>query len=341
LRVALDCMGGDKGPLTNVGGAVDAINANAELTVLLVGDQDILRSILLKCKQKYDPKRLEIYHAPEKILMDDPPALAVRQKKNSSMHIANQLVKTGEADAVFTAGNTGAAMGVSLLTLGRIPGIIRPALMINFPSLTRHGWTTILDVGANVDCKPKMLAQFAVMGDLYARYLLNVEKPRVGLLSLGEEESKGNDQIRESQELFKNFKTVHYVGNVEGQDIINGKVDVVVCDGFVGNVILKFGEGTVRLFADILKKELIASSWWNKLAIGLLMPTIRRMYRQMDYQKYGSAPLLGIQGISSIGHGKSSRKAIKSAILQSATFIEKHVNHKIEASLKENGVAEA
>ena len=340
MRVALDCMGGDRGPLNNVSGAVDATQEKQDLTVLLVGDRNIIQAALKKNKQKYDDKRLEIHHASEKILMDDPPAMVVRQKKNSSMHLSNRLVKSGEAEAVFTAGNTGAAMGVSLLTLGRIPGIIRPALMINFPSLNRHGWTTILDVGANVDCKPKMLAQFAVMGDLYTRNVLDVEKPRVGLLSLGEEESKGNEQVRESQEIFKKFKTLCFLGNVEGQDIVNGKVDVIVCDGFVGNVILKFGEGTVRLFADILKKEVLAGSWLNKVVIGILAPTIRRMYRQMDYQKYGGAPLLGIKGISTIGHGKSSSKAVKSGLLQSAIFIEKHINDQIEASLKENGVAE-
>jgi phosphate acyltransferase len=212
--------------------------------------------------------------------------------------------------------------------------------MINFPSLNKHGWTTILDVGANVDCKPKMLAQFAVMGDLYARNLLDVENPRVGLLSLGEEKSKGNDQVRESQEYFKNLKSLRFLGNVEGQDIVNGKADVIVCDGFVGNVILKFGEGMVRLFADILKKEVMASSWMNKLAVGLLAPTIRSLYRHMDYQRYGGAPLLGIKGISTIGHGKSSSKAVKSGLLQSAIFSGKHINDKIEASLKENGVAE-
>ncbi|MBN1596167.1 phosphate acyltransferase PlsX [candidate division FCPU426 bacterium] len=341
MRVALDCMGGDKGPAVNVSGAIDAIIENPELTVLLVGDQDQIRSLLAQYqKKKYDPQRLEIHHAPEKILMNDSPAMAVRQKKKSSLHIANLLVKTGQAEAVFTAGNTGAAMAVSLLTLGRIPGVIRPALLINFPSLNRHGWTTILDVGANVDCKPKMLAQFAVMGDLYCRYILNVDQPRVGLLSLGEEESKGNDVIRESQELFKNFKTVRYIGNVEGQDMVNGKADVVVCDGFVGNVILKFGEGTVRLYADILKKEILASGWFSKLATIFLVPTMRRMYRSFDYQKYGSAPLLGIRGISTIGHGKSSGKAIKSALLQSAATTKLHINHQIEASLIENGVTE-
>ncbi|MCD4812623.1 phosphate acyltransferase PlsX [bacterium] len=340
MRVALDCMGGDKGPATNIAGAIDAIKTNEELTVLLVGDRETIEGVLSQCKLKYDAKRLEIHHAPEKILMDDPPGIAVRQKKNSSMHIANHLVKSGDAEAVFTAGNTGAAMGVSLLTLGRIPGIIRPALMVNFPSLNRHGWTSILDVGANVECKPKMLAQFAVMGDLYCRHLLNVPSPRVGLLSLGEEETKGTGTIKGSRELFKQFKSIKFIGNIEGQDIVNGKVDVVVTDGFVGNVVLKFGEGTMRLFGDILKREVMAGGWLNKLAIAMLIPTIRRIYRRMDYKEYGSAPLLGVQGISTIGHGKSSSKAIKSAILQSAKYIQEHINHKIEASLVENGVAE-
>lgn len=339
MRVALDCMGGDKGPPTMVLGALEAIRENPDITLLMVGDQNILKSILAKQKKKYNSRQMEFHHASERILMSDPPALAVRQKKNSSMHLANQLVKSGEADAVFTAGNTGAAMGVSLLTLGRIPGIIRPALMVSFPSLNRHGWTSLLDVGANVDSKPKMLAQFAVMGDLYCRHLLNVPKPRVGLLSLGQEESKGNELVRETHELFKKFKSINFIGNIEGQGIVNGKADVVVCEGFVGNVVLKFGEGLMRLFGDILKRE-VATNWLNKLAVAMLVPTIRRIYRRMDYKEYGSAPLLGVQGISTIGHGKSNSKAIKSAILHSARGIQEHINDKITASLRENGVAE-
>jgi phosphate acyltransferase len=341
VRVALDCMGGDRGPLTTITGALEAIYSNPDLIVLLVGDQETIQSILSKHKRVYNPRQIEVVHAADEITMEDAPAQAARQKKQSSMHVANQLVKDGQADAVFTAGNTGAAMGVSLLTLGRIPGIIRPALMINLPSLTRHGWTSILDVGANVDCKPKMLAQFAVMGDLYHRDLLNVATPRVGLLSLGQEPSKGNDLIREAHELLRGLKHIHFIGNVEGQDIVNGHADVVVCDGFVGNVVLKFGEGVMRLFADILKREVLKGNLFTKLTVGLLAPTIRRIYSRMDYKEYGSAPLLGVNGISTIGHGKSNSKAIKSAILHAARYVTAHINDKIEQALRENGVSES
>ncbi len=341
MRVALDCMGGDRGPLTTIIGALEAVNTNPELTVLLVGDQEVIQSILAKHKREFDPRRIETVHAADEITMKDAPAQAARQKKKSSMHVANQLVKDGRADAVFTAGNTGAAMGVSLLTLGRIPGIIRPALMINIPSLTRHGWTSVLDVGANVDCKPKMLAQFAVMGDLYHRILLKVPSPRVGLLSLGEEQSKGNDLIRESHELLRGLKNINFIGNVEGQDVVNGRADVVVCDGFVGNVILKFGEGIMRLFGDIMKKEVLNGNLFTKLTVGLLTPTIRRIYRRMDYKEYGSAPLLGVNGISTIGHGKSNSKAIKSAILHAARYVSAHINDRIAEALRDNGVAES
>lgn len=339
MRVALDAMGGDKGPLTNVIGAIDAIRENEDLTVLLVGDKDILKGEL--GKQKYNPRNIEIVHAPEVIQMDDSPAAAVRKKRQSSLHLANQLVKEGEAEAVFTAGNTGAAMGVSLLTLGRIPGVMRPALLINFPSIDGNGaGTSLLDAGANVDSKPKMLAQFAVMGSLYVQHIIKADNPKVGLLSVGEEASKGNELIRESQGFFKNLKDINFIGNIEGQDVLTNKADVVVCDGFIGNITLKFAEGSFRFFGDILKREMLKSGWLNKIAAAAMMPIMRRIYRKMDYKEYGGAPLLGVNGISAIGHGKSTSKAIKNALLQTVRFAEVHINHKIEASLVENGVAE-
>ncbi len=338
MRVALDAMGGDKGPLTNVIGAIDATRENDDLTVLLVGDETVLKAEL--GKQKYNPEIIKVVHAPDVIQMDDSPATAARKKRNSSLHLANQLVKEGEAQAVFTAGNTGAAMGVSLLTLGRIPGVIRPALLINFPSLNDGTGTSLLDAGANVDSKPKMLAQFAVMGSLFVQHIVKTDNPKVGLLSVGEEESKGNELIRESQEIFKNLKNINYIGNIEGQDVMTGKADVVVCDGFIGNITLKFAEGSFRFFGDILKREMMRSGWLNKIAAAAMMPIMRRIYRKMDYKEYGGAPLLGVNGISLIGHGKSNSKAIKNALLQTARFAEVNINHKIEASLVENGVAE-
>lgn len=337
MRIALDAMGGDNAPLSNVMGAIDAIKENEQLSVILVGDEKVLQATLKK--SKYVGDKIEVVHAVEAIEMDESPAGAVRQKRKSSMHIANQLVKEGKADAVFTAGNTGAAMGVSLLTLGRIPGVMRPALMVTFPSLTGHG-TSLLDAGANVDCKPKMLAQFAVMADLHVKHILNIANPRIGLLSVGEEESKGNDLIKDSQEVFKNLKSVNFIGNIEGHDILNGTADVVICDGFIGNIILKFAEGSFRFFGDILKREMIRSGWLNRIAGIMMMPIMRRIYRKMDYKEYGGVPLLGVNGISLIGHGKSNSKAIKNALLQAARYVEAHINHKIEASLIENGVAE-
>lgn len=331
-------MGGDRGPVTVVQGAIDAIQQNPELTVLVVGDEQRIRSAL--AKHKFDPQRIEVHPAAEEITMHDSPGAALRQKKQSSIHVANQLVKEGAADAVFTAGNTGAAMAVSLMVLGRIPGVIRPALLINLPSLSPHGETSLLDVGANVDSKPKMLAQFAVMGDLYFRDYLNVPNPRVGLLSVGEEDSKGNDLIHESRDLIKSLKDVNFVGNVEGQDLMNGHCDVVVCDGFIGNVLLKFAEGAIRSIGDILKREVMASNWRTKLGVAFLIPSLKDITRRLDYKEYGSAPLLGINGISTIGHGKSNSQAIKNAILQSAKFVTKHINTKIENALIANGVAE-
>lgn len=337
VSIALDGMGGDGAPVEEVAGAVEAVNQNPNLKVLLTGRQQVIRNELVK--YKYDSERIEVYHAEERITMHDSPAMAVRRKIKSSLHLANQLVKAGNAQAVFTAGNTGAAMGVSLLHLGRIPGIIRPALLINFPSLNRNGWTSILDVGANVEAKPQMLAQFAVMGELYCRYVMKVNRPRVGLLSVGRENSKGTELIRQSWKLIAGLKNIKFIGNVEGQDILEGKVDVVICDGFMGNVLLKFAEGGIRLFGKLIKQQVMAGGWLARISIGMSIPVFRAISRRWDYQEYGSAPLLGINGISTIGHGKSSRRAIRSALLQGVKFIEEHINLKIEAALRENRVA--
>lgn len=339
IRVAVDGMGGDRGPATVVAGCVEAAHQDPDLTVLLVGEEKVLRREL--DAHKYDSARIVIRPAEESVGMDESPSTAMRQKKKSSLHVANQLVKDGEAQAVFTAGNTGAAMAVSLFVLGRVPGIIRPALLINFPSLSPSGWTSILDVGANVDCKPAMLAQFAVMGDLYSRTALGVSKPRVGLLSVGEEESKGNTLTLESLERLKNLKTIHFIGNIEGDDILNGSCDVAVCDGFIGNALLKFGEGAIRLFGDILKKEVMASGWLTKLGVGILIPALRRLNSRLDYKEIGSAPLVGINGLSTIGHGKSDAKAIKNAVLQTGRFAKHALHKKIAEHLKADGVAEA
>jgi glycerol-3-phosphate acyltransferase PlsX len=330
-------MGGDKGPGIVVTGVVDAVNQEPELTVLLVGNREKIEQELSQLK--YNPKQIEVYPADEEITMEDHPAVVVRQKKGSSLHVANRLVKSGEAQAVFTAGNTGAAMAVSLLVLGRIPGIVRPALLIDFPSNSPSQHTSIIDVGANADCKPKMLAQFAVMADVYARYVRGVENPRVGLLSLGEEDSKGNELVHETRELMKTLK-LNFVGNVEGQDIVNGKTDIVVCDGFTGNVILKFGTGIARLIVDAIKHEIVSGGWLMKLSAGFLLPVIRKFFRRLDYQETGAAPLLGVAGISTIGHGKSNAKAIKNAILQAMKFVASNVNSRIEKALVQNGVAE-
>lgn len=337
IRIALDGMGGDLGPATVVAGAVAALQENPRLDILLVGSEDILRRELTA--HKYDPARIELHHAEEEIKMDDHPSVAVRQKKNSSLHVANRLVKNARAEAVFTAGNTGAAMAVSLLTLGRISGILRPALLVDFPSFTVHGRTSLIDVGANVDCKPKMLAQFAVMADVYVRQMYGINNPRVGLLSLGEEDTKGNDLIHETRDWLKKLK-LNFIGNIEGQDIVNGKTDVAVCDGFVGNVLLKFGSGVASMIVASLKKEMMSSGWMAKLAAGIILPVLRRFFRRLDYQEIGAAPLLGVDGISTIGHGKSSAKAIKNALLQAAKFSAVNVNQKIAEALVFHGVAE-
>mgnify|MGYP006297639919 CR=1 FL=1 len=337
MRIALDGMGGDRGPSTNVAGAIEALEADPALEVLLVGDEDVLRGEA--GKHRFDARRLSVLHAPEVITMHDSPSVAVRQKRKSSLHVSNRLVKEGRASGVFTAGNTGAAMAVSLLTLGRLPGIIRPALLVDFPSITPHGRASLIDVGANVDCKPRMLVQFAVMADCYVREMHGVDAPRIGLLSLGEEDIKGNDLIRETRNLLKDM-AVNYVGNLEGQDLVNGRTDVLVCDGFVGNVLLKFGSGMARMFVDLMKKEVLARGILARLTAGLFLSMLRGFYRRMDYSEVGAAPLLGVNGTSTIGHGKSSAKAIKNALLLTAKFCSLRVNAKIEGALRDNRVAE-
>jgi phosphate acyltransferase len=338
IRVALDGMGGDLGPATVVAGAVDAVLQEPSLHVLLVGDRARLDGEL--AQHKYPAAQIEVHHAEEEIRMDDHPSVAVRQKRHSSIHVANRLVKSGEAQAVFTAGNTGAAMAVSLLVLGRIPGIVRPALLVDFPSGAPSGKTSLIDVGANVDCKPLMLAQFAIMGEVYYHQVYGIPRPRIGLLSLGEEETKGNDQIHQARDILKHLK-LNFVGNIEGQDIVNGRVEVGVCDGFVGNALLKFGTGVAKLIVDSLKTETLSSGILARLTALISFPILRRFFRRLDYSEYGFAPLLGVNGVSAIGHGKSNRKAIKNALLRVARFSTLQITDKIENALRVNRVAAA
>lgn len=307
MRVALDAMGGDYAPAAVVEGAVLAAREYG-IEVALVGLEDAIRAQLIRHNTR--GLKLPIVPASETIEMYDHPVQAVRQKKDSSIVVGIRLVKDGEAAAFVSAGNTGACMAAAFFGLGRIPGIERPALATVFPTL--RGKCVLVDVGANADCRPEHLLQFALMGSVYMERIFGVERPRVALLSIGEEETKGNQLVIEAHRLLANAP-LNFVGNVEGKDIPAGTADVVVCDGFVGNVVLKFGEGVAATLRAIMAEEL-TRTWWQKLAALALRSAFRRMYKRMDYAEYGGAPLLGVQGVVIVAHGRSNARAIKNAL---------------------------
>lgn len=305
--VALDAMGGDHAPAVTVQGAVEAARQHG-LQVVLVGQEPQLRKELSRLGGV--PRSVDIVHAPDVVSMNDPPTAPVRSKRDSSMAVAARLVRDGQACAFVTAGNTGAAMVTAKLTLGMIPGVERPALAACIPGVDHQ--TLLLDVGANVDCKPRHLAHFAVMGHFYSQAVLGVRHPRIGLLSVGEEEGKGDRLTQESYPLLGDMG-LHFVGNVEGRDVFSGAVDVVVCDGFVGNVVLKVSEGLGEMVATLLKREGGRSA---VSAVGLLLAkgAFAGFKRQVDYAEYGGAPLLGVEGACLVGHGRSNTKAIRNAV---------------------------
>ncbi|MHB8597280.1 MAG: phosphate acyltransferase PlsX [Ktedonobacteraceae bacterium] len=311
MRVALDAMGGDNAPGEIVAGAVQAARAYG-FGVYLVGREDAIRAELAK----HDTQGLDlpVIHTDEAIEMDEHPANAVRRKKNASMTMALQQVRDGQALGAVSAGNSGAMMAASLFTLKRIVGVERPALGGIFP--TKDGTCLVIDLGANTDCKPEYLQQFALMGAIYMERIFNISAPRVGLLANGEEESKGNQLVIEAHSLLKrNAQTLglNFIGNVEGRDIPVGNADVVVCDGFVGNVVLKLSEGLAETLLGMVRAEM-TSSLPRKLAAAVLRPGLREMGRRLDYAEYGGVPLLGVNGSAIISHGRSNAKAIKNAL---------------------------
>lgn len=306
--MAVDAMGGDRAPDEIVSGAIDA-SGEWGIEVLLVGDEERLRPMVESRRQ--DSGKVEIVHAASVIPMGAPPIDSVRRYKDSSIVIAAGLVGRGEAAAMVSAGDTGAAMAASVLHIGRLQGVERPAIGTVLPTV--EGPCLLLDAGANVDSRPQHLVQFAVMGARYAERVLGIQRPRVGLLNIGEEESKGNEVAVEAHERLKETQSIHFIGNVEGRDIPTGKVDVVVCDGFVGNIVLKFAEGFGTAMFDLLKKE-ATREWRSRLGALFLRSSLRRIKRRFDYAEYGGAPLLGLRGITIISHGRSNAKAIKNAV---------------------------
>jgi len=307
MRIAVDAMGGDHGLEPIIDGAIQAAKEFG-LEVVLVGEQDQIHAYL---ERKPGEKRgLEVCHASQTVGMHESPAQVARKKRDSSIWVATNLVKTGKAHAVVSAGNTGATMVAAFFLLGSLQGVERPAIAAILP--TRKGMAVMLDVGATVDCSAQQLYQFGIMGNEYGKYLLEISHPRVGLLSIGEEDTKGNEVTKEAFRLLKE-SSVNFIGNIEGRDLYNGNADIIVCDGFIGNVALKISEGLADSLRKILVEE-IGQSKLGRLAYFLTAGPLLRLRRRMDYAEFGGAPLLGVDGISIICHGRSSAKAIKNAI---------------------------
>lgn len=325
MRVAIDGMGGDNAPQAIVEGAILAARTY-DYRIILVGDQNLLRSELEKHADV--PKSISVHHAGSFIRMDESAAISIRKKKDASIAICADLVKEGVADAIVTAGHTGAAVVACTLKLRLLPGIERPGIGILFPTLGTP--TLLIDVGANIDTKPLHLLQYAMMGDVYFRYILRKNRPSVGILNIGEEETKGTDYIKEAHQLLNKSK-LHFIGNVEGRDIFNGTVDIVVCDGFVGNVVLKVAESIASVIGKLLKAEL-KKNYMTMLGALLAKPAFDALRKEVDYSEYGGAPLLGIDGNCIISHGSSNAIAIKNAIRVSGEFVKYEINqHILEA----------
>jgi phosphate acyltransferase len=326
-RVAVDAMGGDHAPQAVVeGAALAAYEFGVE--VILVGDQEIVERELANHPNR--PK-VSVVAASELVPMHESPSVALR-KKNSSMRLAFDLMKRGEADAVVSAGNSGAMMALGMFVMGTLPQVARPAILIVVPSLAKG--TVIIDAGANVDCKPRHLVQFGLMGSIYAERILGIASPRIGVLSNGAEESKGNDLTRAASEELA-ATTLNYIGYVEGRDIFDGKVDVIVCDGFTGNIALKTMEG-VASFAGAVLKDAFQKNLPTRVAYLLSRGSLREAYRRLDYAEYGGAPLIGLDGVAIIAHGGSNALAIKNAIRAAANAVDQQINRHIREALAES-----
>ncbi len=329
MAVALDAMGGDHGPSVLVEGAVAAAR-DFGTPIVLVGDQERLQQELTRCGGQGLP--IEIQHASQVVGMDESPAESLRRKKDSTIKVAFDLVRSGRAEAVVSAGNSGATLATALVTLGRFAGV-RPAIATIIPTLKAPG--VMIDVGANVDCKPHHLFQFGVMGAVFSQRFLGIENPTVGILSIGEEDTKGNQQVKRAHDLFHG-SDLNFVGNVEGRDVFQGAVNVVVCDGFVGNICLKLSEGLAESILRMLKIEL-SSSPMARLGYLLSRGAYKRFRKRVDYSEYGGAPLLGTKGIAIICHGRSGAKAIRNAVKVAGELAGSGLLEGLDASLSRYG----
>lgn len=329
MKIAVDVMGTDYGPQELVLGAVQAVRAyNCE--VVLVGDSEIIKKLLAEYNAA-DERKITVHHSSEVIHMDEHPGIAVKTKKDASIVVATKLLRDKECDALVSSGSTGAAVAAALFGLGRIRGIERPAIATPIPSLT--GTTVVLDSGAKVDAKPEHMVQSAIMGSVYAELMLKIKNPRVGLLNIGEEETKGNEQALATYPLLKAEEHINFVGNVEGRDINKGTVDVVVCDGFVGNVVLKFAEGLASAIMKLMKDAILNGGVLAKLGGLLIKPAMKGLAKRLDPAEYGGALLLGVKAPFIICHGSSKAKAIKNAIGVAIDFAERDVVEHIAGNI--------
>ena len=325
MKIVVDGMGGDRGTAEVLKGIRLALLEMPEIEIIVVGKKEIIRKEL--SNHKYDEKRLTVVNADEVIEMTDEPVSAVRKKKNSSMNVALELVKNGEGDAFVSAGNTGALISASQLKLRRIKGILRPAIATVFPAKGKN--IVLMDVGANADTKPEFINQFAVIGCKFAEEILHRKNPVVALLNIGSEEGKGNELTRDAYDLMKDNKNINFAGNIESRDMMNGKVDVVVTDGFTGNMVLKTSEGIAKYIFECLKEE-IGKSFLAKIGIFFMMPVIKKLKKRLDSSEYGGALFLGLNGVSIKAHGNSDAVGIKNAIRVANEFAENKFVEKLK-----------
>ena len=329
MKIVVDGMGGDNAPKSNVEGVVNAIK-EYNVDIIITGDKDLLEKEF--SNYEFDKSKLEIVHTTEVIENEDKPVKAIRSKKDSSMVVGLKLVKEGKAQAFISAGNTGAVLAGGVFVVGRIKGIDRPCLCPAIPNVKR-GMTLIADSGANADCKPINLVQFAGMSNIYASKVLGINNPKIALANIGIEEGKGNDLVKKSYEELKNLD-LNFIGNVEARDVINAYTDIIVCDGFTGNTVLKMYEGTASTVLNIIKDGMLSSGFTAKIGALLLKPVFKDIKKKFDYKEYGGAPFLGVDGICIKAHGSSDGKAFKNAIRQSKQFYDNKVLDKIKEQLE-------
>ncbi|MBM4146032.1 MAG: phosphate acyltransferase PlsX [Nitrospira sp.] len=319
MKIALDAMGGDYAPAVTIEGAIETLHDFDDIEIILVGDESVIEREL--DSKRYSPQRISIKHASQVVMMDDSPSLAIRKKKDSSIRRGIELVKAGDADGFVSAGHSGVVMATALMILGTSEVVDRPAIATIMPTLNEP--FVLIDAGANILCKPHNLLQFAIMGSIYCRTILGRVNPKVVLISTGEEDTKGNELTKETFKLLREAD-INFVGNVDGKDIFTGDFDVIVCDGFTGNVILKTSEGLADALVKMLKRE-IAGGTAGRIGCLLMKPALKAFKKKTDYDEYGGAPLLGINGTCIISHGRSTAKAIKNAIRVASDFAQKQV----------------